>query len=225
MARFKRITTLNTIIDNGFVPVFYNPDIEISKEIVRACYEGGSKVIEMTNRGDHAIEVFSALEKYIRDEIPDMILGAGSIMDAPTAAIYIAHGTNFIVGPVLDEESAILCNKRKIPYSPGCGSASEIHKAHSLGVEIVKLFPGAQVGGPSFVKSILGPCPWASIMPTGGVNITKESLSQWFGAGVSCVGIGSKLITKEAIAGKDYKKITSEVRKVIQMIKEIKESI
>ncbi len=225
MARFKRITTLNTIINIGLVPVFYNPDIEISKEIVRACYEGGAMVIEMTNRGDHAIEVFSALEKYIRNEIPEMILGVGSIVDAPTAAIYIAHGANFIVGPVLDEESAVLCNKRKIPYSPGCGSASEIHKAHSLGVEIVKLFPGAQVGGPSFVKAILGPCPWTSMMPTGGVDTTKESLSYWFGAGVSCVGIGSKLITKEVIAGKDYKKLTSEVRKVIQMIKEIKESI
>ena len=224
MARFKRLKTLSTMRDIGVIPVFYNKDIEAAKAIVTACAEGGALCIEMTNRGDHAIDVFSELEKYCAEELPEVILGTGSVIDAPTAALYIARGANFIVGPVLDRESAILCNKRKIPYSPGCGSASEIHRAHALGVEFVKLFPGAQVGGPAFVESMAGPCPWTSIMPTGGVDTTEESLRSWFEAGVACVGIGSKLITKQIVAGKDYKKLTSEVKRVIGLIKKVREN-
>jgi len=225
MAKFKRMETLNKILESDLIPVFYNPDIDICKNIVKACAEGGATVLEMTNRGDHAIEVFAALEKYTRENFPQIILGAGSILDAPTAALYIAHGADFIVGPVLDEDTAILCNKRKIPYSPGCGSATDIHRAHSLGVEIVKLFPGAQVGGPAFVKAMRGPCPWTSIMPTGGVNPTEESIRQWFSAGVACVGMGSKLITKEAIKDGNYDIIKDNVKNCISLIKKIKEEI
>lgn len=222
MARFSRLKTLTTMIEIGVIPVFYNPDLETSKNVVKACANGGAVCIEMTNRGDGAIDVFRELEKYLIENRQEVILGAGSIIDAPTAAAYISHGANFIVGPLLDEETAILCNKRKIPYSPGCGSVTEIHKAHSLGVEICKVFPAGQVGGPPFVKSVKGPCPWTSIMPTGGVSPTKESLTDWFSAGVTCVGIGSKLITKEIIKNKDYRKLTSEVRRVINLIKEIR---
>jgi len=224
MARFKRLETLIAMQDIGVIPVFYNGDVEVSKNIVKACADGGAVCIEMTNRGDHAIEVFCELEKYCKDELPEVIPGVGSVVDAPTAALYIAHGANFVVGPVIDEEIAILCNKRKIPYSPGCGSASEIQRAHSLGVEYCKVFPGAQVGGPAFARAVLGPCPWTSIMPTGGVSLSRESLTEWFSAGVVCVGMGSKLITKEAVANKDFKKITSDVRKVIKLIKEIRAS-
>ena len=222
MARFSRLKTLTTMKNIGIIPVFYNPDIETSKNIVKACSDGGAVCIEMTNRGDRAIDVFCELEKYCKDSLPQVILGAGSIVDASTAALYIAHGANFIVGPVIDEETAILCNKHKIPYSPGCGSATEIQKAHSLGVEFVKVFPGAQVGGPAFVKAVLGPCPHTSIMPTGGVDTTRQSLTQWFSAGIVCAGIGSKLITDDIVKGKDFKKLTSEVRRVINLIKEIR---
>ena len=225
MARFSRLETLTIMEEVGVVPIFYNSDIETAKDIVKACAEGGAICIEMTNRGDGAIEVFKELEIFCKKELPRVILGTGSIIDSPTAALYISYGSNFIVGPIIDKETAILCNKRKIPYSPGCGSATEIQKAHGLGVEICKLFPGAQVGGPSFVKAMRGPCPWTSIMPTGGVSPTKESLSEWFSAGVTCVGIGSKLITKDAIAKKDYKKITSDVSKVVNWIKEIRKSL
>lgn len=225
MARFSRLKTLSTMEKVGVIPVFYNSDVEVVKNIVKACAEGGAICVEMTNRGDGAIEVFKQLELYCREELPEIILGVGSIVDAPTAALYITYGANFIVGPVLDKETAILCNKRKIPYSPGCGSATEIQDAHALGVEICKVFPGGQVGGPPFVKAIRGPCPWTSIMPTGGVSPIKESLSEWFSAGVVCVGIGSKLITKDAVARKDYKRITLDVAKVINWIKEIRESL
>jgi 2-dehydro-3-deoxyphosphogluconate aldolase / (4S)-4-hydroxy-2-oxoglutarate aldolase len=224
MSKLSRLKTLTTIIKTGIIPVFYNPDINTAKKIAAACYKGGARAIEMTNRGDHAVELFSQLEKYCRKELPGIAVGAGSISDAPTAALFIAGGADFIVGPVLDEETAILCNKRKVPYSPGCGSATEIQRAHSLGVEIVKVFPGTQVGGPAFVNAIMGPCPWTSIMPTGGVDPTKESLTRWFEAGVVCVGMGSKLITKEAIEKGDFDKITRDTEMVISLIKNIRKT-
>jgi 2-dehydro-3-deoxyphosphogluconate aldolase/(4S)-4-hydroxy-2-oxoglutarate aldolase len=178
--------------------------------------------VEFTNRGDRAINVFIRLTEFRDKERADLILGVGSICDAPTAAMYIAAGADFIVGPVLDEDTAVLCNSRKIPYSPGCGSLTEIHKAHKLGVEICKIFPGAEVGGPSFVRAIKSPCPWAEIMPTGGVSPTKDNLSEWFEAGAACVGMGSKLITKELVAAKDYAGITKKVKETIEIIKAVR---
>ena len=222
MALHKRLDVLVSMKQIGLIPVFYNGEFETVKQIAIACADGGAKAIEFTNRGDGAIDVFRQLAIFRDSERPDLIFGVGSICDAPTAAMYIAAGTDFVVGPLLDEETAKLCNKRKIPYSPGCGSMTEIHKAHELGVEICKLFPGAQVGGPAFVKAIKGPCPWTEIMPTGGVSPTKESLSEWFNAGIVCAGMGSKLITKELIAAKDWAGITRKVKKTIELIKQIR---
>ena len=169
-----------------------------------------------------SINVFTQLAEYRDAKRPDIILGVGSVCDAPTAAMYIAAGTDFVVGPLLDKYTARLCNSRKIPYSPGCGSVTEIHKAHTLGVEICKIFPGTQVGGPAFVKAVKGPCPWTEIMPTGGISLTKESLTEWFNAGVACVGMGSKLITKDLVAAKDHAGITKKVKGTIEMIQEIR---
>jgi len=208
----------------GLVPVFYNPDFEVVKKIACACANGGAKAIEFTNRGDRAIDVFTQLSAFRDTERPDLILGVGSICDAFTAAVYINAGADFVVGPVLDEETAIVCNKRKIPYSPGCGTVSEIHKAHSLGVDICKIFPGAQVGGPAFVKAVKGPMPWTELMPTGGVSPTEESLTEWFSAGIACAGIGSKLITKELVAADDYPNLTKKIEDVINMIRRIRGS-
>lgn len=220
MARFKRLKTLNTIVEGGLVPVFYEPKIDIAKKIIDSLVEGGCRVAEMTNRGDRAWIVFKELEEYCVKNCPDMILGVGSIVDAPTAALYIANGANFVVGPTLSEETARLCNTRKIPYSPGCGSASEIQRAHELGVEIVKVFPGAEVGGPGFVKAMLGPCPWTSIMPTGGVETTRESISAWFKAGVAAVGVGSNLITKQIVSSGDWPALVEKVRQTLAWIRE-----
>lgn len=225
MARFSRIKTLIEMKRIGLIPIFYNKNIEVSKNILKACAEGGAVCIEMTNRGDGAIRIFSELAEYCEKEFPQVILGAGSIIDAPTGAFYINYGSNFIVGPEIDKELGIICNKRKIPYMPGCGTVNEIREAHSIGVEFCKISPGNLIGGPAFVKAVKSPCPWVSIMPTGGVNTTKESLIEWFSAGVVCVGIGSKLIQKELVENKDYKKIASEVRRVINLIKEIRDSL
>ncbi len=220
MARFSRLEVLNTMVNIGLVPVFYQADVEVAKNVVKACAAGGARVAEFTNRGDFAPEVFKELAQYCSKAHPEVILGVGSVIDAPTAAMYIGYGANFVVGPVLNEEVARLCNRRKVAYSPGCGTASEISYAEELGVEIVKVFPGSLVGGPAFVKSVLGPCPWTRTMPTGGVAATEESIRAWFEAGVSCVGIGSKLVRKDLVAAGNWAEITCLVRQVLGWIKE-----
>jgi 2-dehydro-3-deoxyphosphogluconate aldolase/(4S)-4-hydroxy-2-oxoglutarate aldolase len=223
MAKHSRLEVLTAMKRTGLVPVFYNSDFETAKNIVAACGDGGAACVEFTNRGDRAVNVFTRLAEYRDAQRPDIILGVGSVCDAPTAAMYVSAGADFVVGPVLDEETAKVCNARKIPYSPGCGSVTEIQKAHILGVEIVKIFPGDSIGGANFVKAVRGPCPWTEIMPTGGVSPTKESLKEWFDAGIACAGMGSKLITKEFVAAKDWTGITKKVRDTIELIKQIRE--
>jgi len=219
MAQFTRLQVLNAIYEAGLVPVFYNKDIEVAKQVVAACAAGGARVMEFTNRGDFAYEVFAELVKYCRAEHPEVIMGVGSVIDAPTAALYIANGANFVVGPVLNPEVARLCNRRKVSYSPGCGSASEIQQAEELGVEIVKVFPGGEVGGPKFVKAVLGPTPWTAIMPTGGVEATEESITAWIKAGCAAVGIGSSLITKDIMAAQDWPALSAQVSRCLWWIK------
>ncbi len=220
MARFTRLEVLNAIVETGLVPVFYHRDIEVAKKVVAACAAGGARLVEFTNRGDFAPLVFTELAQHVAKAHPKLILGVGSVIDAPTAALYIASGANFVVGPILNPEIARLCNRRKIAYSPGCGSASEISEAEELGVEIVKVFPGDSVGGPNFVKSILGPCPWTRIMPTGGVEATKESITAWFKAGVTAVGIGSNLIRKEWVEAGNYDAIAAKTAELLAWIRE-----
>ena len=222
MAQYDRMAVLNAIYDTGIVPVFYNEDPETTIRIVEACARGGARCAEFTNRGDLAYHAFTETVRHVMAEKIDIIMGVGSICDAPTAALYVANGANFVVGPLLNEEVARLCNRRKIAYSPGCGSVSEIGQAEELGVEIVKVFPGSEVGGPAFVKSVLGPCPWTRIMPTGGVDATRENLAAWFAAGVAAVGAGSKLITKELVAAKDWDGLAAKVRQSVDWIREIR---
>ena len=224
MARFSRLGVLNTIIKTGLVPIFYNPDLEISRNVAQACAAGGARVLEFTNRGDFALEVFAGLEKHCRAELPQLILGVGSVVDAPTAMNYVANGASFVVGPLLNPEVARACNRRKIPYMPGCGSVTEISAAEELGCEIVKIFPGTQVGGPGFVKAVLGPCPWTRIMPTGGVSPTEESLGAWFSAGVACAGIGSELITKDLVKARDWNALRERVRATLELIRKVRKA-
>jgi 2-dehydro-3-deoxyphosphogluconate aldolase/(4S)-4-hydroxy-2-oxoglutarate aldolase len=223
MARFSRLEVVNTILELGLVPVFYNKDAEVARNVVTACAAGGARVVEFTNRGDFASQVFGKVSQHFSRTDPAVILGVGSVIDAPTAAMYIANGANFVVGPLLNPEIARLCNRRKIAYMPGCGSVTEISQAEELGVEIVKVFPGSTVGGPGFVKAVLGPCPWTLIMPTGGVDATEESIKGWFRAGAACVGMGSKLIRKDLVAARDWPEITAKVQQVLAWIKEARE--
>jgi len=222
MPRHRRMQVLNAMYETGLVPVFYHPEIEIVKEVARACARGGARLIEFTNRGDGAFEVFRELERFCAREVPELITGVGSVVDAPTAALYVDSGASFVVGPLLNPEVARLCNRRKIAYAPGCATATEISQAEELGCEMVKIFPGAEVGGPPFVKAVRGPCPWVSIMPTGGVDPTETSLRAWFDAGVACVGIGSNLITKEVLARKDYASLTEAVSRTLALIRAVR---
>jgi len=223
MAHFTRLEVLNAMVETGLVPVFYHNDVEIAKKVIQACAAGGARCIEFTNRGDFAPFVFKEVSEYLAKANPKVILGVGSIVDAPTAALYIASGANFVVGPMLNPEVARLCNRRKIAYSPGCGTVSEISQAEELGVEIVKIFPGGLVGGPEFVKSVLAPMPWTRIMPTGGVEATRESVSAWIKAGTAALGIGSNLITKERVAQGKWDELTQATAQVLAWIREARQ--
>jgi 2-dehydro-3-deoxyphosphogluconate aldolase/(4S)-4-hydroxy-2-oxoglutarate aldolase len=204
----------------GLVPLFYNSDIDVCKKVLEACYKGGARIMEFTNRGDYAHEVFGELNKFCEKNLPEMILGVGSVTDAGTASLYMQLGANFVVTPILREDIAFICNRRKILWSAGCGSLTEIAKAEELGCEIVKLFPGG-IYGATFVKAIKGPQPWTKIMPTGGVSPNKENLQSWFDAGVTCVGMGSKLISKKILDFKDFKGLENNVKDTLALIQQI----
>lgn len=224
MARFTRIQVATKMAETGMVPVFFHKDVDVCKKVITACYKAGVRVFEFTNRGDFAHETFATLKKWAAVECPDLILGAGSVLDAPTAALYIQLGTDFIVSPLLNEDIAPVVNRRKILWSPGCGSVTEISRAESLGVEIVKIFPGSQVGGPKFVAAVKGPMPWTSIMPTGGVEPTEANLTEWFKAGVTCVGMGSQLFSSDVIKKGDYAKLEEDVRKAMAIVSKLRQT-
>jgi len=221
MAQFTRIEVASVMEQTGLIPLFFNNDVDIAKKILKACYDGGARLLEFTARGDFAVEIFSELSKYAITKLPGMIMGVGSVTDAAAASLYMQLGANFIVTPVLREDIALVCNRRKVLWSPGCGTLTEIARAEELGCEIVKLFPGG-IYGPNFVKGIKGPQPLTSIMPTGGVAPTKENLEAWFNAGVTCVGMGSKLIAKEANGTYDFVKIENKTRESLQIIKAVR---
>ena len=221
MAQYSRIQVINKMMESRVVPLFYHSDFQVAKNILQACYNGGARLIEFTNRGDFAIEVFSKLIKFASNELPGMIVGIGSVTDSAAASQYMLLGANFIVTPVLREDIAIVCNRRKVLWIPGCGSLSEIARAEEMGCEFVKLFPG-NIYGPDFIKSVKAPQPWSSIMPTGGVSIEQSNLLEWFKAGADCVGLGSKLISKEILINQDFKKLEKKVLDTLQFIQKIK---
>ncbi|AWX43680.1 2-dehydro-3-deoxy-phosphogluconate aldolase [Flagellimonas maritima] len=222
MANYTRLEVVSVMRNSGMVPLFYHPNIELGKQVLKACFDGGARILEFTARGDFAFEVFSELNKYALAKLPGMVLGVGSITDAPAASLFVQMGANFIVTPSLREDIALLCNRRKVLWSPGCGSLTEINRAEELGCEIIKLFPGSTYG-PGFVKAIKGPQPWTSMMPTGGVSTEESNLRAWFDAGVTCVGMGSNLISKEILEKKDFDGLARNVERVLNLIKTIKQ--
>jgi 2-dehydro-3-deoxyphosphogluconate aldolase/(4S)-4-hydroxy-2-oxoglutarate aldolase len=222
MSRFTRIQVVTAFLETGIIPVFYHKDLTTCKNVLKACYDGGIRVFEFTNRGDFAHEVFRDLSKYAAQEMPEMIMGAGSVVDAGTTSLYIQMGASFIVSPVLNEDMARVCNRRKILWSPGCGSVSEISRAEELGAEIIKIFPASQVGGPKFIEAVRGPMPWTLIMPTGGVDTSEENLKAWFQAGAACVGMGSQLFLKSWLENGDFDQVTRTCRMVLEIARKYK---
>ena len=221
MATYSKIQVIQTMKETGMVPVFYHSDAETAKHVLKACYDGGVRAFEFTNRGDFAQEVFGELVKYARKELPGMIVGVGSVVDAPTAAMYIQLGANFVVGPLFNQEIAPVCNRRLIPYCPGCGTVSEVGAAQEAGCDLCKVFPG-DVLGPAFVKGLRAPMPWSQIMVTGGVKPERENLEAWFKAGVTCVGMGSNLFPKDAVASAEWDRITGLCRTALDIIAEVR---
>lgn len=221
MARFSRVDVYLKMKETGLVPLFYHPDVELGKKVLKACYQGGARLLEFTNRGDFAHKVFDELNTYAIKELPELIMGVGSVTDAATASLYMQLGANFVVTPLLREDIALVCNRKKVMFSPGCGTLAEIARAEELGCEVVKLFPGGTYG-PGFVKAIKGPCPWTEIMPTGGVSPDKQNLSSWFDAGVTCVGMGSNLITKQFLADGDFDGLQQLVASTLKTIRDIR---
>ena len=219
MAKFDKSEVLARMRSTGIVPVFYHKDAEIAKKVVKACYDGGIRAFEFTNRGDLAHEVFTEVIKYARRECPDLALGAGSVVDAPTAALYLQSGADFIVGPLFNPDIAKVCNRRLAPYTPGCGSVSEVGFAQEAGCDLCKVFPG-DVLGPKFVKGLLAPMPWSKIMVTGGVEPTRENLTAWVKAGAYCVGMGSKLFPKDKVEAADWAYITERCRESLTYVSE-----
>ena len=222
MARIPRLSVYQTIRQVPLVPVFYHPDAEVCAGVLTTCYRAGVRAFEFTNRGDFAHERFADLSRRCALDFPDLALGAGTILDASTAALYFQLGADFIVGPTFSDEVARVCNRRKVAYLPGCATLTEITTAHEWGVEIVKVFPG-EVLGPGFVKSLSGPLPFAHAMVTGGVEPNRESLAKWFGAGVVAVGMGSQLFPKAVLTDRSFDKIEATVRDVVRIIAELNE--
>lgn len=221
MARFNKLKVLQVLSDQGMIPLFYNGDLELCKKVLTAVYKGGGRILEFTNRGDFAHEVFGELNKFCEQKLPEMILGIGSITDAGTTAMYLQRGANFIVSASYREDMARTCNRRKVPYMPGCGTLTEIGTAEEMGCDIVKLFPGS-VYGPGFVKGVKAPQPWTSIMPTGGVVPSEENLKGWFDAGVTCVGMGSKLIGKDVLVDGDFKGLEKKTKATLKLIQKLR---
>ncbi|MCU0449171.1 MAG: bifunctional 4-hydroxy-2-oxoglutarate aldolase/2-dehydro-3-deoxy-phosphogluconate aldolase [Bernardetiaceae bacterium] len=222
MAQFTRLQVALTMGQTGLVPVFYHTDAALCERVLRACYEGGARVFEFTNRGDFAHETFAHLVRFCASQLPGLMLGIGSVVEPGTAALYLQLGANFVVSPAVHEDVARTCHRRKVLWIPGCGSVNEISQAEALGAEVVKMFPGAQVGGPKFVAAVKGPCPWTSIMPTGGVEPTEESLKAWFEAGVYCVGMGSQLVTSSILQTGNFAALADSVRQTLAIIAKYK---
>jgi 2-dehydro-3-deoxyphosphogluconate aldolase/(4S)-4-hydroxy-2-oxoglutarate aldolase len=210
------------IQDTGLVPVFFNNNINLSIEIVKACYLGGSRIIEFTNRGEKALHVFSDLVDWCGKKFPDCILGAGTIIESATAVSYINNGAGFIVGPVFNPQIAKLCNRRKVLYIPGCQTPTEISEAEELGVDIIKLFP-ANILTPKFIKALHGPMPRSLIMPSGGLRIDQEEITKWIKAGAVALNIGSNLIQKKHLMEGNFEEIKGNVQRCLKWIRKARE--
>lgn len=221
MPKFDKIAVLNKIADAPMVPVFYHSAPEVACSVIKACYDGGVKVFEFTNRGDFAHEVFAEIMKFASRECPDLAIGVGSVVDSATAALYIQSGACFVVGPLFNQDVAAVCNRRGVPYVPGCGTVSEVGAAQEAGCDLCKIFPG-DVLGTKFIKGILAPMPWSRLMVTGGVEPTEENLTAWFNSGVFCVGMGSKLFPKERVSAGDWQYIADKCRFSLNIISEIR---
>ncbi|MEO0571712.1 MAG: bifunctional 4-hydroxy-2-oxoglutarate aldolase/2-dehydro-3-deoxy-phosphogluconate aldolase [Bacteroidota bacterium] len=205
---------------SGLVPVFNHKNAEVAKRVLDACYEGGIRVFEFTNRGQNALDVFGKLVSH-SERYPDLTIGIGTIFSAEKAKEFHDKGAQFIVSPAMIPDLAKFCKNQNVLWIPGCGTVTEIYQALQLGAKVIKAFPG-NVLGPGFVKSVKAVYPKVPIMPTGGVAPSEENLRAWFDAGVTCVGMGSQLISKHTVKAQDFDRLSAVVRGTLKTIEKIR---
>jgi 2-dehydro-3-deoxyphosphogluconate aldolase/(4S)-4-hydroxy-2-oxoglutarate aldolase len=215
----NKIEVLRKIREIRLMPLFYHQDSGTATGIMKAVFEGGLGLLEFTNRGSNAMPVFERLVRFKNEFYPGDLLGIGSIVDASTASRYIQAGADFVVSPLLNRELMETCAEHEVLHIPGCSTLTEIHQAELWGAELVKVFPAAQLGGPSYIKAIKGPCPWLSIVVTGGVKASKEDLKAWHEAGVEGFGLGSDLISGKLISSGDYTGLTGKVQELVHFVR------
>src|SRR5436190_5798702 len=208
MKHYSRQEVGQQIISHAFIPLFTHDDVELSKQAIQAAYDGGVRVFEFTDRTENAFEIFKEVVSFAEKSLPGMLLGAGTIMTEKSAHKYYEAGAQFIISPVIPAEVATYCEKNNIFWCPGASTLNEIVMAHNLGADLVKIFPANFLGGPKFLEAIKGPCPWIKILATGGVDESEENLREWFTAGVTAVGMGSRLFSKEILRTKNFHKLT-----------------
>jgi len=217
----KSQQAIDEVVAQGILPLYFNPDENVSLEILRAIHKAGIKAVEYTNRGEAAFNNFKKMIAMRNTEMPGLLLGIGTIKNLQQAKDYVSAGADFMVSPGFVPEVAAYAISNDIFYAPGCMTPSEIIAAENAGVKFIKLFPG-NILGPEFLSSIKEIFPKLLFMPTGGVDTTKESIEGWFKAGVCAVGMGSKLISKKLMEQKDYATIESSTREVLALIQSIK---
>jgi len=213
----KKATILKLIPEQGILPLFFHQDEEVSVNILRALYAAGVKTIEYTNRGEAALRNFVKLREVCDKELGGMYLGVGTIKDAKAAQAFADAGADYIISPGLVEEVVEVSEKNGLLWVPGCMTPSEVIRAENLGAKVIKLFPG-NILGPAFLSSIKVLFPNLLFMPTGGVELTKESIGGWFKAGVCAVGMGSQLVSKDVMDGKKYAELTESTKQAIAIV-------
>ena len=219
MSKIQKVS--NAIVQQGMLPLYFNADEKITIEVLRAVYKAGIKAVEYTSRGETALSNFTKMVEVRNAEMPELLLGIGTIKNLQQAEEYLKVGADFFISPGFIPEVAAFLIPKDVLYSPGCMTPTEIIAAENAGVTFIKLFPGNMLG-PDFLSGIKDIFPKLLFMPTGGVDTTKENIEGWFKAGVSAVGMGSKLISKQLMADNDYTKIESETKKVLSLIHSIK---
>jgi 2-dehydro-3-deoxyphosphogluconate aldolase/(4S)-4-hydroxy-2-oxoglutarate aldolase len=209
------------IISQGILPLYFNSDESVSLDVLRSIYKAGIKAVEYTNRGDAALANFRKMVDLRNEEMHGLLLGVGTIKNMQQATDYLAAGADFLVSPGFVPEVAAHCVANDIFYAPGCMTPTEIIAAENAGIRFIKLFPG-NILGTEFLGAVKEIFPKLKFMPTGGVDTSKENIESWFKAGVSAVGMGSKLISKKLMEAKDYATIETETRKVLDIINAVK---
>lgn len=210
-------TVTNAIVNQGILPLYYNDDETVTLDILKSLYKAGIRAVEYTSRGESALSNFKKMIEIRNAEMPEMLLGIGTIKNVKQTEEYYKAGADFFISPGFVAEVAAFLIPKDILYSPGCMTPTEIITAEAAGVTFIKLFPGNALGA-GFMSAIKDVFPNLKFMPTGGVDTTKENIESWFKAGVSAVGMGSKLISKDLMAAKDYSAIENETKKVLEII-------